>query len=39
MPWTHLMWNFLEPVQGPDVVQCVYGGGEAAVEAEDLAVY
>ena len=35
----HLMWNLLEPVQGPDVVQCVYGRGEATVQAEDLTVY
>lgn len=34
-----LMWDFLESVQGPDVVQCVYGGGEATMQAEDLAVY
>jgi len=34
-----LMRHLLQPVQGPDMVQSVNAGGEAAVQTEDLAVH
>jgi len=34
-----LVRHLLQPVQGPDVVQRVDAGGEAAVQTEDLAVH
>lgn len=34
-----LVRHLLQPVQGPDVVQSVNAGGEAAVQTEDLAVH
>ena len=30
------MWHFLLPVDGTDLVQCLDGGGQAAVHTEDL---
>lgn len=32
----YLMWNFLQAVQSPDMIQCIYGWREATVEAEYL---
>lgn len=32
----YLMWNFLQAVQSPDVIQCIYGWREATVETEYL---
>lgn len=32
------MWNFLDPVERANVIQCVDAGGETAVEAEDLVI-
>lgn len=32
----YLMWNFLQAVQSPDMIQCIYGWREATVETEYL---
>lgn len=32
----YLVWNFLQAVQSPDMIQCIYGWREATVEAEYL---
>lgn len=30
------MWHLLQTVQSPDVIQCIYGRGQASMKAENL---
>lgn len=32
----YLMWNLLQAIQSPDMIQCIYGWREATVETEYL---